>query len=38
VLDNGNDTIREIEEDMSKFNFDLKKWKKYNSNTLKKIL
>jgi len=25
VLDNGNDTIREIEEDMSKFDFDLKK-------------
>ena len=25
VLDNGNDTIREIEEDMSKFDLDLKK-------------
>jgi hypothetical protein len=25
VLDNGNDTIREIEEDISKFDFNLKK-------------
>jgi hypothetical protein len=36
VLDHGNDTIREIEDDISKLDFELKKWKKYISNTLKK--